>query len=366
LTDWGRDMNDVLLKDFRPTCLLKVASRIPTKARFPVIDAHNHLFGELEPERLIEVMDAVGVRVWVNVTGNTTLPLENNTYTIARRPIQHFLDRYVARYPERFAALTMSDFAQWDDPVLIKDEDFVPRCIEHLEEDVARGACGLKVTKELGLRFRDREGRMLRVDDERLFPIWRRAGELGIPVLIHVADPIAFFLPIDEKNEHYLTLQEFPGWSFVGSQYSAWELFEQRKRMIAAHPGTTFWLPHVANLPEDLAAVGELLDAHPNVVIDFSARIDELGRQPYTARDFFIKYQDRIMFGLDMPVSVEAYRCYFRLLETRDEYFEYPDYIGRFGVYTRWRLYGLDLPDDVLEKVYHKNALRLLPKLRVE
>ncbi len=357
-------MDDVLLKDFRPTVLLKVASRIPQRARFPVIDAHNHLFGELPPERLIEVMDAVGVRVWVNVTGNTTLPLENNTYTIARRPIDYFLEHYVARYPGRFAALTMSDFAQWDDPVLINDDGFAQRCIEHLEEDVAKGACGLKVTKELGLRFRDRDGAMLRVDDRRLYPIWRRAGELGIPVLIHVSDPVAFFQPIDARNEHYLTLREFPGWSFVGSHFSKWDLLEQRNRMIAEHPQTTFLLPHVANLPEDLASVGQWLDAYPNVVIDFSARIDELGRQPYTARDFFIKYQDRILFGLDMPVSPEAYRCYFRFLETRDEYFEYPDYIGRFGVYTRWRIFGLDLPDGVLEKVYYKNAERLLPAVR--
>jgi predicted TIM-barrel fold metal-dependent hydrolase len=119
----------------------------------------------------------------------------------------------------------------------------------------------------------------------------------------------------------------------------------------------------VANLPEDLAAVGELLDANPNVLIDFSARIDELGRQPYTAREFFLRYQDRILFGLDMPVSAEAYRCYFRLLETRDEYFDYPDYIGRFGVYTRWKLYGVGLPDDVLKKVYYENAGRAIPGL---
>ena len=124
-----------------------------------------------------------------------------------------------------------------------------------------------------------------------------------MPVLIHVSDPVAFFQPIDEHNEHYLTLQEFPGWSFLGSHFGKWDLLAQRNRMIARHPRTTFILPHVANLPEDLASVGELLDAHPNVVIDFSARIDELGRQPYTARDFFLRYQDRILFGLDMPVS---------------------------------------------------------------
>ena len=190
------------------------------------------------------------------------------------------------RYPGRFAAFTMSDFAQWDDPVLLRD-GFVDDCIRHLEEDVAAGAAGLKVTKELGLRFRDRDGAMLGVDDERLFPIWHRAGELGLPVLIHVSDPAAFFEPIDEHNEHYLTLQEFPGWSFVGSHFSKAALLEQRNRMIAAHPETTFILPHVANHPENLPSVSALLDAHPNVVIDFSARIDELGRQPYTARDFF-------------------------------------------------------------------------------
>jgi predicted TIM-barrel fold metal-dependent hydrolase len=353
-------MHQVLLRDYRPECLLKVAAHVPSRARFPVIDAHNHLFGDLPAERLLEIMDAVGVRVWVNVTGNTVLPLVNNTYSIARRELGRFMDDYARRYPGRFAALTMADFAQWGDPVLLKDDDFAKRCIERLEADVALGARGLKVTKELGLFYRDRTGAMLRVDDERLAPIWERAGELGIPVLIHVSDPVGFFLPIDERNEHYLTLQEFPGWSFCGSHFGKWDLLAQRNRMIARHPRTTFLLPHVANLPEDLAAVGQLLDAQPNVFIDFSARIDELGRQPYTARDFFLRYQDRILFGLDMPVSAAAYRCYFRFLETRDEYFDYPDYIGRFGVYTRWRIYGLGLPDEVLKKVYYENAIRVL------
>jgi predicted TIM-barrel fold metal-dependent hydrolase len=353
-------VKEVLLKDYRPECLLKVASHSPQRARFPVIDAHNHLFGDMAAEKLIEVMDAVGVQTWVNVTGNTIMPLVNNTYSIARRELSTFMESHVRRYPGRFAALTMADFAQWGDPVLLKDDDFARRSIDRLEADVAQGARGLKVTKELGLYFRDHTDAMLGVDDERLAPIWERAGQLGIPVLIHVSDPIGFFSPIDEHNEHYLTLQEFPGWSFLGSHFAKSDLLAQRNRMIARHPHTTFLLPHVANLPEDLATVGELLDSHSNVVIDFSARIDELGRQPYTAREFFLRYQDRILFGLDMPVSPEAYRCYFRFLETRDEYFDYPDYIGRFGVYTRWKLYGLGLPDEVLRKVYYENAARLL------
>jgi len=357
-------VDEVLLKDYRPKCLLNLPAHVPEKARFPVVDAHNHLFGELPAEDLITVMDAVGVRAWVNVTGNTTLPLENNTYTIARRDLSFFLEHYVKKHPGRFAAMTMSDFAQWGDPVLFQN-DFVDRCIEHLEEDVGRGACGLKVTKELGLFFRDTDGSMVRVDDQRLFPIWRRAGRLHVPVLIHVSDPVGFFLPVDASNEHYLTLREFPGWSFCGSHFSKQEILEQRNRMIRLNPDTTFILPHVANHPENLASVAELLDAHANVFVDFSARIDELGRQPYTARDFFISYQDRILFGLDMPVSPEAYRCYFRFLETRDECFDYPDYIGRFGVYTRWKLCALHLPDQVLKKIYCDNALRVIPQIGV-
>jgi hypothetical protein len=356
-------MNELLLKDYRPKSLLNVPAHIPERARFPVIDAHNHLFGELPADDLIRTMDAVGIRTWINVTGNTTMPLVENTYTIARRDFSTFVDNYVRPHPGRFAAFTMADFAQWGDPVLLRGDKFADRCIGCLEEDVARGACGLKVTKELGLRFRDGDGAMLAVDDRRLSPIWARAGQLGVPVLIHVSDPMAFFLPINGENEHYLTLREFPSWSFCGSHFSKQELLEQRNRMVAAHPKTTFILPHCANLPEDLASVARWLDALPNVMVDFSARIDELGRQPYTARDFFTTYQDRILFGLDMPVSPEAYRCYFRFLETRDEHFDYPDYIGRFGVYTRWKICALDLPDATLEKIYFRNALRIIPGL---
>ena len=350
------------LRDYRPEPLLKRPDNTPERAKYPVIDAHNHLFGDYSAEQLLGVMDAVGIRAWVNVSGNTTLPYENNCYTIKRRDIDVFMDGYVKAHPGRFAAFTMSDFAQWGDFTLIKDDGFADRCIQQMEADAARGACGLKVTKELGLAFRDNTGAMIPVDDERLFPIWRRAGELGIPVLIHVSDPVGFFLPVDEHNEHYRTLLEFPGWSFAGSFFSKWEILEQRDRMIAAHPGTTFILPHVANNPEDLDSVSELLDTYPNVNIDFSARIDELGRQPYTARDFVIRYQTRILFGADMPPSVDVYRCYFRFLETADQYFAYPDYLGRWGR-CRWRICGLHLPDEALRKIYYENAVRLVPGL---
>jgi predicted TIM-barrel fold metal-dependent hydrolase len=353
---------DLLLKDFKPRPLLKRPEHIPDKARFPVIDAHNHLFGELSPADMLKIMDEVGVKTFVNVTGNVTVPFDADGYTLKRRAFSVFADGYINPHPDRFAALTMSDFAQWGDPILIKDDRFAQTAIEHLEADMALGARGLKITKELGLRFQDKTGAMVAVDDERLSPIWKRLAELHAPVLIHVSDPQAFFIPLDETNEHYPTLQEFPGWGFQESFFGKWELLAQRNRVIARNPRTTFLLPHVANNPEDLDSVAALLDAYPNVFIDISARVDELGRQPYTARDFFIKYQDRILFGIDMPISAYAYRGYFRFLESKDEYIDFPDYLGRPG-HCRWRIYGLYLPDDVLRKVYHENAQRVIPRL---
>jgi predicted TIM-barrel fold metal-dependent hydrolase len=353
-------VRDLLLREYRPRSLLKVPEHVPERARFPVIDAHNHLFGDIPAERIVRVMDRVGVRVFVNVTGNCSLPFDEQGYTIRRRDLAEFRSRYMDPYPGRFSAFTMSEFAQWDDFVLFKSRDFVDVLIQRLEEDVRVGAKGLKVTKELGLRFTDREGSLLPVDEPRLWPVWRRAGELDIPVLIHVSDPVGFFLPVDESNEHYLTLRQYPGWSFRGSRYSKEELLAQRDRMMARHLRTRFICPHVANNPEDLAAVARLLEELPNVYLDFSARIDELGRQPYSARDFMIRYQDRILFGTDMPVSPEVYRCYFRFLESRDEFFDYPNYVGEWGS-CRWKIYGLHLPDETLQKIYYQNALRVIP-----
>jgi predicted TIM-barrel fold metal-dependent hydrolase len=343
--------------NFNPQPLLQRPAHIPERAKFPVIDAHNHLFGNYSADEMAAVMDQAGVRTFVNVTGNAILPYVNNTYTVEKRELDVYFRDFVQRHPGRFAALTMAEFAQWGDPLLLRP-GFVDRCVQVLEAHVAAGALGLKVTKELGLYFTDERGQQLAVDDGRLAPIWERCGELGVPVLIHVSDPWGFFLPADETNEHYPTLCEFPGWSFAGSFFSKRELLDQRDRLVARHPRTKFQLAHVANNPEDLDYVARLLDRCPNVQVDFSARIDELGRQPYTARDFFIKYQDRILFGIDMPISAEIYRCHFRFLETRDEYFDYPDYIGRWGK-SRWRIYGLHLPDDVLRKIYYQNAARL-------
>jgi predicted TIM-barrel fold metal-dependent hydrolase len=315
-------------------------------------------------DKMCAIMDAVGVRVFMNVTGNCGLPFDANGYMIRRRDLSLYTREWVERRPGRFAAFTMAEFARWDDFTLDLDAGFAEKCIATLEKEVREGALGLKITKELGLRFHEPNGEMIRVDDRRLYPVWKRAGELALPVLIHTSDPVGFFLPVDKRNEHYATMLKYPGWNFHGSRYTKWDLLEQRRVMMAAHPGTTFICPHVANNPEDLDWVSQLMDELPNVCIDFSARMDELGRQPYSARDFLIRYQDRVLFGTDMPISEEMYRCHFRFLETSDEYFDYPGYLGESDNITRWKIYGLHLPEQALEKIYNKNALRIIPGLK--
>ncbi len=354
---------NLLLTDYRPRCLLRRKETIPEKSRFPVIDAHNHLLGDTPPDEMISVMDKVGVRSFINVTGNVQFTFTESGYHGSMRDLSYFIEHYVNKYPGRFFCFTMSLFAQIDREILISDDNFTENCLKQLENDIKKGALGLKITKELGLKFKDYTGRYISVDDRRLYPIWEKAGELGIPVLIHTSDPEGFFLPIDRYNEHYLTLIKAPSWSFQNSHFSKQQLLEQRDRVIRDHPGTIFICPHVANFPENLEYVSTLLRKYKNIYIDFSARMDELGRQPYSARRFFEEFQDRILFATDMPVREEVYRTYFRFLETDDEYFEYPDYVGRFG-HSRWGIYGLHLPDRILEKIYNKNALRIMPALK--
>jgi predicted TIM-barrel fold metal-dependent hydrolase len=353
---------DLRLADFRPKVMLQTPAHVPEKPRYPVIDAHNHLFTEADPAVLVRVMDDAGVQTFINLTGNTRFSFVESGYTYEPRDVQVFIDRYVSSYPERFRCFTMSDFATCQDGVLMADDGFAERAARHLEEDVARGACGLKVTKELGMNFRDYRGDLIRVDDSRLSSLWECAGELGVPVLIHTSDPAAFFLPTDRYNEHYLTLRRAPDWSASGSRFSKDQLLEQREELVSRHRDTTFICAHVANYPENLNFVSSFLDRNPNAFVDISARIDELGRQPFSARAFLIRYQDRVLFGTDMPLRTDIYRAYFRFLETEDEYFDYPDYVGIWGR-SRWGIYGLHLPDEVLEKVYRGNALRIIPCL---
>jgi predicted TIM-barrel fold metal-dependent hydrolase len=352
-----------------PTSYLRLLPHEPRRAKFPVIDAHNHLWGHWSKAAdIVRVMDEVGVVAYCDLTANASLEWREGGYRFGPADFGGFLAEVCGRHPDRYFGFTMAAFNVPPEAPLIADyADFTARCVATLRDHVARGARGLKLLKELGLHFRDTTGALVRVDDERLAPIWEECARLGVPVLMHQSDPIGFFEPVTPDNEHYDSLLKYPDWQFHDrSRFPAKaELLARRDRMIAAHPGTTFILPHVANLPEDLAAVSRLLAQQANVVIDFSARTDELGRQPYTARRFFIQHQDRILFGTDMPASVEMYRYHFRFLETFDEYFVPPDYDGTFGRH-RWRVHGLGLPDDVLRKIYCENALRVIPGLRAQ
>lgn len=350
----------------REKCYLIREEHIPEKACYPVIDAHNHLWGAWKKVAgVVSVMNRTGVRLYCDLTANAAIKMAQGGYILGQGDIEHFFTHAARRYPRRFFCFTTANFARpTAHPLFTNASMFVNETIELLREHVRRGALGLKVLKEFGLSYRDGKGKLIPCDDERLAPIWEEAARLSIPVLIHQSDPLGFFEPVTPENEHYESLRKYSSWSFADQRFPRKaELIRRRDRLVKRHPGTTFILPHVANYPEDLAYVCALLEECPNVFIDFSARCDELGRQPYTAREFFIKHQDRILFGTDMPAAVNMYRFYFRFLETYDEYFVPPDYDGTFQR-CRWRVHGLGLPDRVLKKIYHGNALKIMPKLK--
>ena len=341
------------------------------KAAFPVIDAHNHLWGNWQVDRVVQAMDDAGVVSYFDLTGNVRIEFSGGGYLISPGDIVDFLTNCAEKYPKRFYCFTMADFARSsDEPLFVDAERFVRDCIDTLNRHVQLGAKGLKILKELGLRYRDGNGELIGCDDPRLSPVWEEAARLKIPVLIHQADPAGFFEPITPENEHYETLIKYPSWSFADPGYPRKiELLKKRDNLIKRHPETIFILPHFANYAENITYVSELLDKHSNVYIDFSARLDEIGRQPYTAREFFIKYQDRIIFGTDMPANIDSsldmYRTYFRFLETYDESFYSPDYDGTFDR-ARWPICGIGLPAEVLKKIYHENIMKIIPSLKTD
>ena len=333
----------LLLRDFKPASMLHVPVHPVEKAKFYVIDVHNHINDaariddHMPPERVLEVMDRTNVKTIVILTG------------MWGEKLQGVIDEMVKPYPGRFMVFTQLDWSKVDDP------NFGAEMATQIRDSVSRGARGLKLLKDLGLGVRDKDGKLLAIDDARLDPAWEECGRLGIPVFIHSGDPEAFFLPIDASNERYEELIEHPDWSFYGRDYpSLQSLMEARNRVFAKHPHTTFVSLHMG-WPENLDWVQSMLDKYPNVMVEFGAREAELGRQPRRTRDLFMKYQDRIMFGTDNGVTEEMYRNNFRWLESSDEYF---DYWGSPGQ-GRFTISGLALPDDVLEKIYHKNAEHL-------
>ena len=328
------------IDQYQPKSTLIVPERKLDRAKFPFIDIHSHHWNPspAHVDQLVKEMDTINLRVIVNLSGGTGDDLKR---TVAAMK---------GRYPDRFVVFANLSY---DD---INTPGYGPRAAARLEQDVKNGAQGLKIFKNLGMDLKYSNGQRVHVDDPALDPVWDKCAELNIPVLIHIAEPSPFFDPWDYQNERWEELKEFPQRARPPSKYPPFEtLMTERNHLFAKHPKTRFIAAHLGFHGNDLGRLGKLFDTCPNVYVDIAAVLAELGRQPYSAHDFLTKYQDRVLMGKDI-YEVNEYKWYFRALETRDEYFEY--YRKRHAF---WRIYGFDLSDEVLKKIYYKNALKLLP-----
>ena len=333
---------DLTFEEYNPTSTLVVEGETVLKAKFPFIDIHGHQYrmADQDLSPVVTAMDTLNMGIMVNLSGRSGENLQ--------RSVANIKDNY----PNRFVVFANIDFDG------VGGDGWIEKTVTQLEEDCNNGARGLKIYKSLGLRYEDVNGNRVTVDDPRLDPIWAKCGELGIPVLIHTADPKPFWDDFDGDNERWLELKLRPRRKRGANNPAPWEqLIAEQHRMFKKHPKTTFINAHMGWFANDLGTLGKLLDEIPNMNVGIGAIIAELGRQPRTARDFFIKYQDRILFGKD-SWKPEEFPTYFRVLESDDEYFPYHKKYHAF-----WAMYGMDLPDEVLKKVYYKNALRIVPGL---
>ena len=345
--------------DYDPPSTLIVPENPVSRARYPFVDVHNHQFGMPDQDltELTAAMDELNMAVMVNLSGRGFRRLELAEGKISFDLQEgEFLQRAVENVrqnaPGRFLVFTNIRLQGIDDP------DWTERTLRQLEIDVEHGAQGLKIYKNLGLTEKDSAGERIAVDDSRLAPVWNRCGELGIPVLIHTGEPAPFWQPKDANNERLLELMEKPERYRDPELFPSWEdLMAEQHRMFRQHPKTIFINAHLGWMGNDLERLGSLLDELPNVYTEIGAVLAELGRQPRFAREWLIRYQDRVLFGKD-SWRPEEYPVYFRVLETADDYFDY--YRRRHAF---WKIYGLDLPDDVLKRIYYKNALAILPGL---
>lgn len=333
------------LEKFRPISRLELEQGERLTPKFPVIDAHSHLRHTRDSDALVRDMDRFGVRLIVDLDG----------FWGGR--LQQQMALFGNRHPGRFAHFLRVDLSGIDQP------DFAAQAVACVREGAKLGACGIKFSKSLGVKLQDARGRYLKPDDARLKPIWDAAAELSLPVTIHVADPTSFFdAAIDETHERYEELAGHPNWSYGQRPCPRFdELMDAQEALLAANRGTTFIVAHVGSHVENLAHVSRMLDAHPNMFVDTAERIAELGRQPYTARDFLLKYADRVVYGTDLLPAPANISGNYRFFETRDEYFPYNSLDEHNQ--GRWNIYGVFLPDDALKKIYHQNALRLIPRL---
>lgn len=338
----AQDTQKMDFEKYDPVSTLIVPEHPLQRARFPFIDIHNHQW-TMPVQNLaatIGTMDSMNMQVMINLSGRS------GSY------LQQCIQNVRSHYPKRFIVFANLDFAG------IGPREWTTKAVSQLEQDVKNGANGLKIYENLGLNIMDNKGKRVAVDDPRLDPIWEKCSELKIPVLIHTGAPHSFWDPVDEHNERWLELVTHPDRKRSATYPCSWQqLMNEQHNMFRKHPHTTFIAAHFDWYGGNLDMLGKLLDSIPNMYTEFGAVIAELGRQPRRAKLFFEKYQDRILFGKDSWVP-EEYTTYFRVLETEDEYFPYHKKYHAF-----WRMYGLGLPDEILKKIYYKNALSLLPAI---
>ncbi len=333
---------ELSFEEYNPTSTLVVPENQVLKARFPFIDVHGHQYRMPEQDLapVVAAMDTLNMGVMVNLSGRSGEELIKSVNNIK----QH--------YPNRFVVFANIDFEG------VGTEDWTENTVKQFETDIRNGARGLKIYKSLGMRHKDSSGKRLSIDDKRLDPIWEKCGELGVPVLIHAADPKSFWDDFDGDNERWLELKTHPRRKRSETDPASWnQIISEQHHIFKKHPKTIFINAHMGWYANDLGKLSELMEAMPNMNVEIGAIIAELGRQPRFAKKFFEKYQDRILFGKD-SWKPEEFPTYFRVLETADEYFPYHKKYHAF-----WAMYGLDLSDEILKKVYYKNALRIVPGL---
>lgn len=357
----GRDGRMLSLPNFRPEPMLRVPNTMLTQAKFPVVDCHTHFFYKMRHSReqleaFVKLMDKHQIAICNSLDGKLGDQLDEH------------IDYLWTDHKQRFTIFVNIDWIGDGDPddpstFACHRTDFVRNTVEQLNRASERGVSGVKLFKQFGLGYRNPDGTLIKIDDPRWDPIWEACGRLGMPVLIHTADPAAFFMPIDETNERWEELHRRPSWSFHGDQFpSREELLSARNRVIGRHPKTIFIGAHMANSSEDLATTSKWLSQYDNLYVEPSSRISELGRQPYSARKFLIDHADRILFGTDGPWPELRLTYYWRFLETFDENFPYSEKIP--PPQGLWRIHGVGLPDEVLRKIYHENAAKIIPGVK--
>jgi len=339
--------------EYSPISTLVVNENKVYKSKFPFIDVHSHHWDMpiQDLSKLVSEMDSLNMAYLINLSGSG-LATFFGKQDLMEKNLTSSIKNVKENFPKRFGVFFNINFNRID------DEDFKGNTTLLINDAVKQGAIGLKVYKNLGLNLRDSKGKRVPVDDERLSFIWEECAKLNIPVLIHSGEPKAFFDPIDKFNERWLHAREKPNSFRSSDQYPPFEqVMLEQYNMFRKHPKTMFINAHFGWYANDLNKLSKILDELKNVNVEFGAVINELGRQPRAAKNFFIKYQDRILFGKDIYKKDEYY-IYFRVLETSDEYIQY--YRKRHGL---WRLYGMGLPDVVLKKIYHENALKMFPSI---